>query len=162
MASMRSLEGIVVECAECNHRVTIEAEVLESRLDRPLSMASVGSLWGRMRCGRCGTREIRISDAAGRALIDPAAITPCRTCGCPIPLPRLEALPDTDVCVLCREEEGNHLPAPPHPQPPANERKCPRCGSPTVVRQNSDNHEFFLGCTSFPKCRWTRSMDDRH
>ena len=155
---MRSLKSIVVECPECNHRATIEAEMLESRLDRPLSIASVGSLWGRMRCSGCGSKEIRVGDADGRALIDPAAITPCRMCNCPIPLPRLEALPHTDVCVLCGEVEVKDRPARPYPQPPARKRKCPRCGSPTIVRQNSEDHEFFLGCTSFPKCRWNDSV----
>ena len=155
---MRPLKGILVKCSGCNHQATVEAETLESRLDRPLSIASVGSLYGRLRCSACGNKEIRIGDADGRALIDPAAITPCRACGCPIPLPRLEALPHTDLCVLCGEDEARHRPARPYPQPPAHKRKCPRCGSPTVVRQNSEDEEFFLGCTSFPKCRWTDSV----
>jgi len=93
--------------------------------------------------------------------IDPAAITACRACGRPIPLPRLEALPDTNVCTPCAEDGAKPPAPPPYPQPPAGMRNCPRCGNPTIVRQSSEDQGFFLGCTSFPKCRWTRPFDER-
>ena len=157
---MKALESIVVECRRCGRQAIVDADSLESRLDRPLSMSSVGSLYGRLRCTGCGGNEVRIRDATGRALIDHAAITPCSVCGCPIPLPRLEALPDTNVCLPCAEDGLEPLAAPPYPQPPANRRKCPRCGSPTIVRQNSQDQVFFIGCTTFPKCRWSRPFDE--
>ena len=52
-------------------------------------------------------------------------------------------------CVRALRGRGRQSPpAPPYPQPPAYERNCPRCGSPTIVRQNSEDHGFFLGCVS--------------
>ncbi len=156
---MRALKNIAVECPGCGRQATIDAEKVEFRLDLPLSMNSVGQLYGRLRCSGCGSREIRIGDADGRVLIDPAAITSCRACDCPIPLPRLEALPDTNICMVCAEDGAKPSAPPPYPQPPAEKRKCPRCGTPTIVRQNSEDHGFFLGCTSFPKCRWTEPFD---
>ena len=108
---MKALESIVVVCPGCGRRATIDAEMLEARLDRPLSISSVGQLYRRLRCSGCASREIRIGDAAGRTLIDPAGITPCRACGCPIPLPRLEALPNTNICMPCAED-GAKPPAP--------------------------------------------------
>ncbi len=93
--------------------------------------------------------------------IDPAAITACRACGRPIPLPRLEALPDTNVCTPCAEDGAKPPAPPPYPQPPAGMRNCPRCGNPTIVRQSSEDRGFFPGCTSFPKCRWTQPFDER-
>lgn len=158
MARMKALDSIVVECPACDRQATIEAETLEGRLDPPLSVNSVGQLYGRLRCSGCGSREIRIRDAAGRALIDPAAITLCRACGCPIPLPRLQALPDTNMCTPCAKNAAKPPAPPPYPQPPADRRDCPRCGRPTIVRQNSEDQGFFLGCTSFPACRWTEAF----
>jgi Topoisomerase DNA binding C4 zinc finger len=35
---------------------------------------------------------------------------------------------------------------------------CQRCGSPMAVRTNRKTQTKFLGCTSFPRCRHTRSM----
>ena len=155
---MKTLESIVVECPGCGRRATVGAETLAPR--RSLSVNSAAELYGRLRCSGCGSREIRIADAAGRVLIDPDAITLCRACGCPIPLPRLEALPDTDMCLSCAEDEAKPSTPPPYPQPPADRRNCPRCGAPTIVRQNSGDQNFFLGCTSFPKCRWTGPFDE--
>ena len=157
---MKALESIVVECPGCDRQATIDATLLEARLDRPLSVNSVGQLYGRLRCSGRGSREVRIGDAVGRALIDPAATTLCRACGYPIPLPRLEALPDTNICTPCAEDGAKPLAPPPYPQPPADKRECPRCGRPTIVRQNSENQGFFLGCASFPKCRWTGPFDE--
>ena len=157
---MKALKSILVDCPGCDRQATIDAAMLESRLDRPLSMNSVGQVYGRLRCSGCGSRKIRIGDVAGRALIDPAAITLCHACGCPIPLPRMEALPDTNLCVSCAEDGAKPPTSPPYSQPPADQRKCPRCGRPTIVRQNSEEQGFFLGCASFPKCRWTRPFDE--
>ena len=106
MAPMKALESIVVECPGCSRRATVGAETLESRLDLPLSVNSVGQLYRRLRCSACGSREIRIGDTDGRALIDPDAITPCRACGRPIPLPRLEALPDSESLHALRAGRG--------------------------------------------------------
>jgi hypothetical protein len=101
----------------------------------------------------------RIADDAGLILVDPASLTSCRACGFPIPLPRLGALPGTNVCGACAAEGAKPRPAPAYPQPPADRVKCPRCGKPTVVRQNSEDQGFFLGCTGFPTCRWTQPFE---
>ena len=46
-----------------------------------------------------------------------------------------------------------------HPQPPPDKARCPRCRRPTVVRENSDGSGYFLGCTGFPRCRWTSPFE---
>ncbi len=35
---------------------------------------------------------------------------------------------------------------------------CPRCGSPLVYRQNRKG-ETFIGCSNFPKCKYTRNIE---
>lgn len=155
MTRIETLESVLVECSGCGRQGTVDADVTDARLDRPLSMNSVGQLYGRLRCSCCSCRETRIRDTAGRVLIDPARIVPCRRCGCPIPLPRLEALPGTNLCMPCAEDGAKPPVAPPYPQPPADKRNCPRCGNPTIIRENGEDRGLFLGCTSFPKCRWS-------
>ena len=31
-------------------------------------------------------------------------------------------------------------------------KKCGKCGSLMMVRENKNNHSFFWGCTNYPKC----------
>lgn len=42
------------------------------------------------------------------------------------------------------------------PRPKISDR-CPTCGDAITVRVRSDNRWEFYGCSSFPKCRWTRN-----
>lgn len=156
---MKTFAKILLECSECGRQARLDAASVESRLDEPLSMNNVGRLYGKLRCSNCASRKIKISDDAGRVLIDPASLTPCRVCGGPIPLPRLKAMPGTDRCVPCAVEGAKQPVAPPYPQPPVDKQTCPRCTSPTIVRQNNEDQGYFLGCTGFPKCRWTEPFD---
>jgi predicted RNA-binding Zn-ribbon protein involved in translation (DUF1610 family) len=36
--------------------------------------------------------------------------------------------------------------------------KCGSCGSTLVIRKNSMSNQYFIGCSSFPKCRKTYSL----
>lgn len=35
---------------------------------------------------------------------------------------------------------------------------CPRCGSALVERRNRSTEESFLGCSAYPRCRYTRAI----
>jgi ssDNA-binding Zn-finger/Zn-ribbon topoisomerase 1 len=37
---------------------------------------------------------------------------------------------------------------------------CPLCKSTLVVRTNRNTQEEFYGCSSFPKCRYTKPIYD--
>lgn len=39
-----------------------------------------------------------------------------------------------------------------------NIKKCPKCGSELVIRKH--NEKQFYGCSSYPKCNFTSSIDD--
>jgi hypothetical protein len=157
--TMKTFAKILLECSECRRQASLDAASVEFRLDEPLSMKNASLLYGKLRCSNCASREIKIRDDVGRVLIDPASLTRCRVCGEPIPLPRLKAMPGTDRCVRCAVEGAKHPVAPPYPQPPVDKQTCPRCTSPTIVRQNNEDQHYFLGCTGFPKCRWTAPFD---
>jgi DNA-directed RNA polymerase subunit RPC12/RpoP len=158
---MKAISRLLLNCSNCGRQASLDGVSLESRLHVSLSISTVGQLYGKLRCTGCGSREIRISDEAGRLLVDPASLTLCRVCSCPIPLPRLKAMPGTDTCVPCAVEGAKPPPAPHYPQPPADKRQCPRCGSPTIVRQNNEDQGLFLGCTGFPKCRGPNASADK-
>ena len=36
---------------------------------------------------------------------------------------------------------------------------CPSCGGDLVVRHRNRDHGRFLGCRSYPRCRWTGNYD---
>ena len=86
----------------------------------------------------------------------------CEACGEPIPLGRLEIMPNTRVCVQCKEcdenipDRGVVFPS----VPSGLAGYCPRCGvGIAVVYQNHTDKNFFVGCSSFPSCRWSKEMD---
>ena len=54
------------------------------------------------------------------------------------------------TCKYTRPLKGERVP------PVLTEHKCQLCGAPMVVRQSRNGQ--FLGCSTFPKCRGTRSM----
>jgi len=155
---MHIIPKLKLECRRCDHRSEMSGALLEERLDEPLSIRSVGQLYGRLRCSQCGRSEVRVLDDAGHLLINPTAITPCALCGQPIPLPRLSAMPNSNVCLACAAGATERPHDPPYPMPPADRQKCLFCGRSTIVRQNKEDEDFFLGCTGFPKCRWTNSL----
>ncbi|MBV9703346.1 MAG: topoisomerase DNA-binding C4 zinc finger domain-containing protein [Methylobacteriaceae bacterium] len=72
-----------------------------------------------------------------------------------IPLPRLQAIPETRLCAACATKSSRNL-SQPQPPPPPGSRTCPRCGNPTIVRQNKEDQSFFLGCMNFPRCHGQR------
>jgi len=36
---------------------------------------------------------------------------------------------------------------------------CPNCGGNIIIRRNSKTGDRFYGCSGFPKCRYTKSLD---
>ncbi len=88
----------------------------------------------------------------------------CEECGEPIPLRRLEIMPFTKQCVGCREENennptGNDVVFPLVPLRLSG--RCPRCKKGiAVVYQNSASKDFFVGCSTFPRCRWAADINE--
>ena len=86
----------------------------------------------------------------------------CEGCDEPIPKARLEIFPHARLCVECAQDEENEpdrgvvFP----PVPAGLRGKCPRCNEGVaVVYQNHTDKNFFVGCSTFPNCRWSTSME---
>ena len=69
---------------------------------------------------------------------------------------------EANLCFNCAEkisERDKSVTLPDkHPQPTKGQENCPRCKSPTWVQQRHDDQHYFLACSSFPKCRWTKDL----
>lgn len=153
------MKSVLIECGECDHSAVLDEDRFAEMIGDDLSIKTVSKLFPRLRCSKCGSRTIFIKDERERVIIDPRDIVSCKSCGLPIPLPRLAAMPGTNICPSCAIEGVKPQPQAAYPQPPDDMRECPRCGLPTVVRQNEEDRNYFIGCTGFPKCRWTCPLD---
>lgn len=43
-----------------------------------------------------------------------------------------------------------------------DQRRCPRCTGSLVIRTNRNDGHLFYGCSNYPKCRYTKSIDNGH
>jgi ssDNA-binding Zn-finger/Zn-ribbon topoisomerase 1 len=39
-------------------------------------------------------------------------------------------------------------------------KTCPRCGQPLQIKRNRETQEEFLGCSTFPACRYTEPLPE--
>lgn len=151
-----NLSWIRVECLSCEHKASIDGTVLARKLNfEQLGLKNVADAVPSLKCKDCGKRLVRIFDDRERLLFDSHNLTLCWVCDDPIPLPRLATLPGTTLCIECMERDELDPVSPAYPQPPIELRTCPACKSQSVARQNGEFHTWFIGCSAFPKCRWT-------
>ena len=155
---MHSAEGRIaivhLKCREWPHSAVVDGGDLEARIHEALTMRTIPELFGLLRCANFGLKKIAISDERSRLLVDLENLTLCQVCGKPIPLPRLAALPQTRACAAHAEDAERP------PQPPPHLRRCPwpNCRKPTEVRENRTTGERYVGCTGYPRCRWTSDL----
>ena len=164
------LENIFIACNNCGNDNVLKQEVLTAQLRGfdHLTLSNLATLISRFICSKCRSRSQRISDANGDLLFDANQIVHCKRCKLPIPFPRIKILPGVNICTLCKEEDEDDEPLELGPQFPAVPKgfrgRCPVCekkGSSgiVVVYQNSKNKSFFLGCSSYPNCKWSKLVD---
>ena len=150
---MRSIE---VEC-KCGRNNELDASSFGVKPVEFDAMTVAENL-GRFRCKICRNQPNFIFNE-GNLLFDLTNITNCAACELPIPIARLNAVPGTAICTICaREGESDHRSPPPYPQPPTEAKTCPRCNSATQMRQNSKDKSWFVGCSTYPKCRYTKNL----
>ena len=160
------LNEILIVCNECGRDTAITNQSLTAmlKLFNQLTFSNINTLVSRFVCSNCFSKDFKIFDANGDLLFDKSRAVYCLRCGLPIPFPRISVLPGIRICTLCKEEEeedssadtGMYFPAVPR----GYRGKCPKCLKEkstgiVVVYHNSKDNNFFLGCSLFPKCRWT-------
>lgn len=165
-SDMSLLEKIFIECEGCGHSAELDRPAARRKLKQDLTHDIIPSLFNALKCSRCGEGRPRILDEhklslyhrAPRIAAPAPEILPCTACGRAIDAFRLAEMPGALLCASC--EPGSKLGAhsPPYPQPPPGLSTCPRCNRSTVVRQRRDDSGYFIGCSSYPSCRWTTPL----
>ena len=117
-----------------------------------------------LRCRDCGSTANFVFNEKDQLLFDLSNLSSCSSCELPLSVARLSAVPGTSVCTLCAQEGESGLNTPPpHPKPPSEFSSCPTClkygrNSRTEMRQNGSDKSWFIGCSTYPKCRWTKNL----
>ena len=154
----RLIKRLKLECKDCAHRAFADSEVIKRCLGEALSYNNIAEIFSKFSCSKCKGRRVRAFDDLDRLLIDSENIRRCQVCDLPILLLRIQTLPETAKCQTCADEGAQPRRPPPYPTPPPSLSVCPRCKRKTIVRENSVDNNYFIGCTGFPKCRWTADL----
>jgi hypothetical protein len=153
---IRELATIHVRCAACGTEFQMNSDGLGDRMGEPPTMANIGRIHHQLQCTHCGGARLHVSDNEGRALLDPDHLRQCIVCDGVIPLPRLEAMPQTNQCAACATNPKIRPPAKPMSLP-HNESLCPLCGAQIIRRIRRSDKRPFIACSN-RRCRWTRSI----
>lgn len=164
---MKNLRQLKFNCNKCHYGGELSHTFLQGKLGtgEKLSLINLNTLLHFFICSKCRTRDFTLSDSENQLLFDTSRNVLCDGCNLPIPFPRLNAQPGTRICIQCKgsSEDISKTTGTVFPQVPAGLRgKCPDCSKTSasgivVVYQNSTDKSFFLGCSAFPKCRWSSS-----
>ena len=151
-----ALAYIRLECT-CGESAVLPGSALRKIVGYDLSIVQVMEICTRFRCQKCSSRgDASIYDDKDRLLYDPERTKQCALCDALIPFARIEAKPLTNLCTACAQDGAQPQTPTPYPQPPADLRTCPKCGAAAAMYQNSKFKNWFVGCSSFPKCHWSR------
>ena len=143
------MKEFVAECS-CGHRTTLPPTV-GSEIKHVLQVVD------RLVCSKCQQKVQHIFTNDSKMIYDKLLSSTCLSCEEFIPLLRLELVPGTTLFTECASlGEADVKRPPPYPNPPAEFATCPRCKSATQMRQNGSDKSWFIGCTTYPSCRWTK------
>lgn len=132
--------------AEIVHRLRA-AGLLRSNSDatREELIELLRGVAGRLTCPGCQQQGL-IAAAAIDEQADWPEARRCDSCGRPIPMERLEAIPTATRCAACQSgvEQGDET---------GETEFCPRCGSPMVLRQSRSAGitRYVMACSA-PRC----------
>ena len=155
-----------VKCVDCHHTLTLASSELEEFTEHEIKISNINQFYNKLNCTSCSGTALMIWDSNDRLLFDPDHISECIHCLLPIEFPRIQALPETNICADCARKAAAGIPAFHQPETikfdselvPPKFKKCPSCKKTTILRTNRRTKERFIGCSGFPKCRWTSSL----
>ena len=141
-------------------------EIYEKNRDYDINIFSF--LYDEIMCGKCESFPLHIINNKHEYILDPDNIVPCERCEKPILLTRLKAVKNTKICTVCargnemNESEKikifNDTIIPKSPPIPPEMSKCEKCGSDSTTRYVQSTGNWFLGCSTFPKCWWRKNL----
>jgi hypothetical protein len=103
----------------------------------------------RMTCPICKEKALWAAPADDSGAEDWQAAVLCEVCRSPIPLERLEAVPDAKRCARCQEQAESGTNAVAEPE------FCPQCGALVEIRvsRGTGITRYKRVCTGIPPCR---------
>ena len=120
---------------------------------------SIGVEYETLECSKCHSSHPNIFDINGECVFNKNEIKYCNRCNGVIPLARLKAMPKTNMCsVKCIEDQTdfyNNIEKEKKiwPSIPEGYKKCTKCESDNEVAWSENNKEFYIRCSTIPKCR---------
>ena len=116
----------------------------------------VNLLYFRLRCSKCSKKNLEIF-LKNKLLFEKDNLKICKNCNLPISIPRLQTLPETNVCgAHCVEQINKAAKYVPPPPTVPNNKKIGKCGHRMEVRFGP--YGWFLGCSKYPSCRITMQL----
>ncbi len=140
---------------ECSHQNTLEQIEGET-----LTLKNIHLFFKSFVCSKCKRKHLKVFHD-GTLTIDSNNLILCESCSRPVIYQRYEICPEK-ICITCAEDkEKPKIPSPVKlPRIPEKYKKCPK-GHYTEIRQNKETGEFFIGCSEFPKCFWTKAFSSK-
>jgi len=143
-----------LRCRHCNHQELLEPPEIVTRLvqarlvkrtadiDWPIAAELFRNLAADFPCEDCGRSGLEF----GEAEIDDeewGMARKCQRCQKVIPAERIEAFPDTTMCVACQQADDSG-------QGDDEREFCPKCGSVMTVRQTTRRGlaQYAMQCTA--------------
>ena len=164
---MINFDHVKIQCNSCNHESKVDYKKLNSiyinkRFDGDLRLADLNKLLPYFKCSVCNSKSLGVLSKEGDLIFDTNYSRRCQSCNIYLPL----NMNEYNKCIECRnDEETQEIKGPQFPTVPAGYGDgCPRCKKngqkgQVVVYQNASTKGFFLGCSRFPKCRWSENPD---
>ena len=156
------MKFVTVECS-CGRKAQIPSETF-GYSPQEFKVDKLAENLPKLQCRDCRSKANFVFNEREQLLFDLSNLSLCSSCEMPLSVARLNAVPGTSVCTLCAQEGADDARTPPpHPQPPSEFSKCPSCekygrDSRTEMRQNGSDKSWFIGCSTYPKCRWTKNL----
>jgi len=149
---------ITLNCLSCRKEVRQSLEELGDKLADDITLENLNQYILKFCCQSCGSKSFSASTTSGLPLFNSNDYKPCKFCKNPVWEKRLETFPDADTCLYCANNVRESRTEPPYPTLP-EKTLCPRCESPLFIQQGHESKEYFIACTAFPKCRYTKPYE---
>jgi len=148
-----------IYCTKCLRETYIDEDNQHEWIKEDKSLFdSVGLEYELLECSKCGEPYPNIFGKDNKCVFNKDEIRYCNRCHSVIPLKRLLAMPQTNMCsVKCikdQKQEYEEMKKPKTwPSVPQGHEECKRCGSKTEVAWSETNKEYYIRCSTIPKCR---------
>jgi len=120
---------------------------------------SIGVEYETLECSKCHSSHPNIFNEKEECVFNKDEIKYCNKCNGVIPLARLKAMPKTNMCsVKCIENQNEFYETIKQekkiwPLIPSGYENCTRCKSRNEIAWSENNKEFYIRCSTIPKCR---------